>query len=102
MNDQSSAPAEHAGCSIIRRWLRFPPDRSEMPVILEGEPKNAVVLDESFGGIGVMLEMEDAVNLQVGDALVVLYYDRPTPGQVQRIQRNPETKQVRVGIRWTS
>jgi len=102
VNDQSSEPAECTEHKQARDWRRFPPELPERRLIVEGQPKNAVVLDESIGGIGVMLEMEDAVNVRVGDALTVLPCDCPTRGRVQWIQENPETKQVRVGIRWAS
>ena len=74
----------------------------EMSVIVGDERRIATILDESFGGIGLMLEMADSVKVQVGDQLTVLHSDYPTPGWVKWIQRDQETKKVRLGIQWSS
>jgi len=100
MNNQQSLPAEPSDHEQRRSHTRLPPDRPEMYVIVGKERKLASVLNESFGGIGVTLEMEDSVNVQVGDQLTVLHYEWPTPGQVQWIQRTQEVQRVRLGIRW--
>jgi hypothetical protein len=100
MNNQPSLPAEHNDHSQIRNWTRFPPDSPGMWVIVGDEQKGATLFDESFGGIGIVIEIADAVNVQVGDPLIVFHYDYPTPGRVQWIQRNPETQQARLGIRF--
>jgi hypothetical protein len=102
MNSKPSSPAEHNEDAKRRLWLRFPSDMLEMWVIVGGEQKHATVLDESVGGIGIMMEMADAVNVQVDDPLIALPCDCPTPCRVQWIQRNQETQKVRLGIRWTT
>jgi len=98
MNNQSSSPAEPILSSQLRNWTRFPPDQPKMWVIVGDEQKYATVLDESFGGIGVTIEMEDSVKVQVGDQLILLHYEYPILGRVQWIQRDQETKTLRLGI----
>ena len=101
MNNQPSLPADSIESSQIRIWTRFPSDKPEMWVIVGNERKSATVLNESFGGIGVTIEMEDSVNVQVGDQLIVLHCDCPTPAQVKWIEQNQEGKKVRLGIHWS-
>jgi hypothetical protein len=102
MTGQPSSPADPTCCSEKRSSIRFPPDKPQTWVIVNDEPNHATILDESFGGIGVTIEMSDAVNVQVGDRLVILHCDCPTPGEVQWIQRNQEARQIRLGIHWIS
>lgn len=102
MNNQPSLPAEHIANSEFRDWTRFPPDMPETWVIVGDERKRATTLDESFGGIGVMIEMADASDVKIGDQLIVLQHDYPMPGRIQWIQRNQEAQRVRLGICWSS
>ncbi|MGO9112095.1 MAG: hypothetical protein ACLP9L_22955 [Thermoguttaceae bacterium] len=102
MNSQPSSPAEHDNVSLVRSSIRFPPDKSETWVIVGDELKTATIVDESFGGMGMTMELSDAENLQIGDRLIVFHCDYPTPCRVQRIQRNQETQKVSLGIRWTT
>jgi len=101
MNSQPSSPAEPIDFSKGRNWTRFPPDTPKMSVIVGDERRTATIFDESFGGIGVMIEMEDSVKVQVGDQLTVLHCDHPTAGRVQWIQRDQEAHKVRLGIQWS-
>ncbi|MGO9109063.1 MAG: PilZ domain-containing protein [Thermoguttaceae bacterium] len=102
MDSQTSSPAEHDGVSQVPGSVRLPPDEPKMWVLVGDERKSATIVDESFGGIGVLMEMADAANLQVGDRLTVLYYGSPTQGQVRWLQRNQETQKVCLGIRKTA
>ena len=102
MNKQLPYPVDSIASSQIRIWTRFPPDSPEMQVIVGNERKSAIVLNESYGGIGITIEMEDSVNVQVGDQLIVVHCESPTPAQVQWIQRNQEAQKVRLGIHWLS
>jgi hypothetical protein len=101
MNSQPTLPLEPTASSQIRVWTRFLPDTPEMVVIVGDARNRASLLDESFGGIGITIEMEDSVDVQVGEHLIVLHYDCPTPAQVQWIERNHEAGQIRLGIRWS-
>jgi len=66
-----------------------------------GQPITALFIDESFGGIGVLFEMEDGTKLHIGESLVVLQNDYPTPGTVQWLQYDAEINRIRAGIRWS-
>ena len=77
MTGQPSSPAEHTSDSQFRSWTRFSPDKPETWVIIKDERKRATIFDESFGGIGMTIEMADAIDVQVDDDLVVLHNDHP-------------------------
>jgi hypothetical protein len=102
INNQPFSPAEHNDDVQNRLWTRFPSDTPEIWVIVKGERKRATVLNESYGGIGVTMEMADTADVQVDDPLIVLHCDYPTPCRVQWVQRNQETQKVCLGIRWTT
>ena len=103
MNDQpSSLPAEDKDLSQIRSSIRFLPEKSETWVLVGDERKPATVVDECLGGIGLMMEMADAGNLQVGDRLIVHHYDCPTPVQIRWIRWNQEVQKIQLGICWSS
>jgi hypothetical protein len=102
MTKQPSLPAEPTYCSQIRTSIRFPSDKPQTWVIVGDERKNATILNESFGGLGVTIEMSDAVDVRVGDTLIVQYCDYPTTGRVQWIERNQEAQQIRLGIQFVS
>jgi hypothetical protein len=71
-------------------------------ILADGECLTALFVDESFGGIGVLLEMADGARLRIGDSVVVLQNDYPTPGKVQWLRHDPEINRIRAGIRWSS
>ncbi|MGO9110892.1 MAG: PilZ domain-containing protein [Thermoguttaceae bacterium] len=102
MDHQTSSPAEPSDHAQLRSCTRFPPDKSETWLLVGDERKSATVLDESFGGMGLMIESADAANVRVGDRLTVLEYGFPALGQVQWIRRDHETQKVCLGIRWTT
>ena len=102
MNNQLPLPAEYIDYSKLRGSIRFPPDTSETWVAIRDEQKNATITNESVGGIGVTIAMEDSRNVQVGDLLIVLHHDCPTPALVQWIERDQEAQKVRLGLQWSS
>jgi hypothetical protein len=102
MNNRPSSPVEQTNWLPVRRGVRFPPDQSETSVIVRDARKSATILNESYGGIGITIEIADDVKVQVDDALIVLYYGCPTAGRVQWIQRDQETQKVCLGVRWSS
>ena len=71
-------------------------------MIVGRERKRVTVCDESFGGIGVTLALTDAMHLQVGHQVAIVYYGSPLAGQVRWIQRNQEAQQIHLGIGWCS
>jgi hypothetical protein len=102
MNNQQSLPTEQNDHEQSRSCTQFPPDKPETWVIVGDKQMSATVLDESLGGIALMIESADAANLQVGDQLTVLNYGFPTVGHVRWIRRNQEIQKVCFGIRWSS
>lgn len=84
-------PAEDRDGSAFRTWTRFAADRS-VP---------AVLFDESYGGVGLSMELAAGLPLAPGDPLVVVYYGSPMSGQVQWVQRRPDDRRVRLGVRWS-
>ena len=102
MDNQLPLPAEHDDDGKRRLWPRFPPYTSEIWVLVGDQRKSATLLNASYGGIGLTMEMADAANVQVGDLLIVLHDDCPTKAQVQWIQDNQETQEVCLGIHWFS
>jgi hypothetical protein len=102
MNEQASLPDEYRGGTQIRNWTRFPPDQSETVLLIHDEPAAADVLNVSFGGVGVTVELVDSVDVQVGNRLSVLYHDHPMWAQVQWIERNQAAQRLRLGLVWCS
>jgi hypothetical protein len=101
MNNQRSSQVQRREQPQYRNSIRFPPERPEIWVIVGDERKPATVLDESFVGIGLMMEIGDAANVEVGDLLTVVSYDSPTQGRVKWVEHNQEARQVRLGIQWS-
>lgn len=100
-NPTGAAAAElDSAAQKSRGWTRYQPDVSQVWIILKDSPRLAVVVDESFGGIGLALDIADAGDLQPGDELTVLHYGHPTQGSLQWLTIQPESEQVRLGIRW--
>jgi len=99
--DQQRSNSGDQGASHYRVWTRFPPEKAEAAVIIGGQSRHAAILDESFGGVGVTLEIDDARTLATGDPLTVVYYGHPTTGHVQWILRQPDAGRARVGVRWS-
>lgn len=102
MNNQPSLPAEPSDVSQIRSSIRFLPEKPETWVLVGDERKPATIVDECLGGLGLMMEMADAANLQIGDRLIVLHYNCPTPVQIRWIRCNQEIQRVHLGICWSS
>jgi hypothetical protein len=102
MNEQFDMFTEQSSDRENRLWIRFPSDEPQMGVDVDGERKMATIIDESYGGIGILMEAKDALHLKVDDPLIVYQNDFPTPCRVQWIQWDDETQKVRIGIRWTT
>lgn len=99
MNSQPSLPAERSDISQLDVCIPFPPDKSETWVLVGDEWKSATIVDESFGGMGLTMELADAANLQVGDLLTVLCCGTANLGDVRWTRHTPETETVHFGIR---
>jgi hypothetical protein len=81
-----------------RQWPRFQSGIKYVCVVIGEQPKIAAVVDESFGGIGLMLELHDSKELQPGDEIIVLHYGIPTWGSVKWIEKTPDSRESRLGI----
>jgi hypothetical protein len=81
-----------------RQWPRFQSGIKYACVVVGEEPRIAAVVDESHGGIGLMLELHDGEGMQPGDEIIVLYYGIPTWGSVKWIEKDQSNGQYRLGI----
>jgi hypothetical protein len=88
------------GSEIVRDWTRFPPDSSEVCLVVNNAPRLATICDESYGGIGLIMAEVDVADIQLGAEVTVLHYGHPTRGLVQWTKRDDEPKFVRLGIQW--
>ena len=81
-----------------RQWGRFVSTLGEILIDREGgSPLHADFLDESFGGIGLLLDKPD--HLEVGSAISLHYDGVPMRGMVRSVANASEAK-VRVGVEW--
>lgn len=90
-----------AAATIDRRqWGRFVADVGQLVVEAEaGDTRPADVWDESFGGIGLL--MDDVRGLEVGNELKLTYDGTPMRGVVRNVLQQPDGR-YRVGIEWQS
>ena len=63
LDHQPCSTMEPIESSHVRSHTRFPPYQSEIWVVVGDERKCARLLNASYGGIGVMMEMADAANV---------------------------------------
>lgn len=81
-----------------RQWRRFLGEAVDVRLAQDmGEPLPAEMLDESFGGIGLLLD--DAQPLAVGQELDVLYNGTPIRAVVRYVGLS-ENGRHRVGLEW--
>ncbi len=81
-----------------RRWLRFPPQVSQVELLWAEEVVEARVLDESFQGLGVKLAAGVPAP-EVGQVISVHY----NGGTMPAVVRNHETQEdgsTRLGLEW--
>jgi hypothetical protein len=98
LNQPSAVPEQSINGEEKRRWPRFQLGIKYICVIIGEEPKIAAVVDDSIGGIGLMMEMKDAEGIQPGDEVIILSYGVPTWGSVEWIKKDQQTGQLRLGI----
>jgi hypothetical protein len=99
---QNQPISANISSSQIRTWTRFPAESPGTWVTVAGENLHAMIVDDSFGGIGVTIEVGNVVRVKPGDWIVVFHCDYATPGQVRWLQHNEETNRIRLGIYWTT
>lgn len=101
MPSQPSLEIAPDGKVILERdWTRFAPDCSEVWVVAGDRPRIATVVNESYGGVGLVMEAIDAEEWEPGDKVVVFYYGHPMQGSLCWIQRDLESRQIHLGIQW--
>ncbi len=81
----------------LRRWGRFDADESQVELLTETGPRQGVIVDESYGGIGLLLD--DVQGLTVGQNVQVVYYGAPVNAIIRRILDEFEGR-CEVGIEW--
>ena len=91
---------QRTGCRERRRWGRFVSDVGQLGVARRGrQQRPAEVLDESFGGIGLLVP--DAADLAAGVAVDLTYDGTPMQGVVKSVVPDSQAGS-RVGIEWAS
>lgn len=80
--------------------MRFESDGQTIALLTpDGMSQLAVVLDESFGGMGLIVA--DATGLDAGCELQVIYHGAPMWGVVRVVQPDPDGG-FYVGVEWCS
>ena len=93
-----STPEADARVENLRQWTRFPCEGRELVIIPEGKPAQiALVLDESYGGIGILFT--DAENIQVGMEVQVVDDGGSSIGIVRYI-RAADSLGFHGGLEW--
>ena len=79
-----------------REWMRFP--SSDIEVWVPPGPMKAKVLDESFGGIGLLVRA--TAGLEVGSKITLIYNGCPM-WAIVRYVADPSDEKRRIGFQWT-
>ena len=79
-----------------RKWTRFKPGKTETFVVLEDERFSGEIVDESYEGVGVLVN--ERLELQVYDLIELIYYDVPVRGVVRSVSH--QGSKTRLGIQW--
>lgn len=81
-----------------RKWMRFPSDAREVAVMhSNGTQLKGVVVDESFGGVGLLVESSIAVD--VGVELKIVIDGAILPSIVRNVTRKADGS-CRIGLQW--
>lgn len=95
----AEANADHgSGSGMLRRhWIRF----SDEPVLVSVQSEHGqvkgLVVDESFGGIGI--ELDRALDLEINDEVEVQYRNGPMIGRVRFLSTDGHGR-FRIGVEW--
>jgi hypothetical protein len=95
---QSAVPSEDAGAKGNRKWSRFSQDEEAVFILHESGEILAIVVDESFGGIG--LEFRSDARFECGDHVRLRYRGAPMAGIV-RFLMPADGGLKRIGLEWT-
>lgn len=91
-DDSQKCPASNR-----RQWTRYPTQGKQITVVTDRSQQAAVVVDESFGGIGLL--MDNPVPVSVGGEITLVYRGVPMRGIVRRIQTEEDGRFL-AGIEW--
>ncbi len=80
-----------------RQWTRYRAGAKEITVVADGRRQRAMVVDESFGGIGLL--MDNPVQVLLNREITLVSQGVPLQGIVRRVQPAEEGG-YRVGIEW--
>lgn len=83
-----------------RRWMRFPADEARVFLVdSSGEEIPALVRDESFGGIGVLVDQAPA-EFVPGLAVQVEYAGAPMAALIRRVNQQDDGRTF-LGLEWS-
>lgn len=80
-----------------RQWTRFDPQTKEVLVVADGHQETALVVDESFGGICLLLD--STIDVRLDDNIDLIYQGAPLTGIVRRIEPLGDNS-FYLGIEW--
>lgn len=94
--DAKAEPGSGPGM-LRRHWIRF----SDEPVLVSVQSEHGqvkgLVVDESFGGIGI--ELDRTLELEINDEVEVQYRTGPMIGRVRFISTDGHGR-FRIGVEW--
>lgn len=79
-----------------RHWTRFKPEQSDSFLLIEDERIAAEIVNESFDGVGLLIQQQFPIEANNGVELV--YYGLPIRGVIRSV--TPQGKHTRLGIQW--
>jgi hypothetical protein len=85
------------GVKNRRKSMRFPADVDQIAIVTKAGLLMGTVIDESYGGIGIVVS--DASAMQLGQELELLYSGAPLTGTVRRIVAQSDGTHT-IGIQW--
>jgi hypothetical protein len=104
MKTTNSLPAGATSLSSAevteRRWMRFPADESRVYLFTSSDEEvPAQVRDESFGGIGLLVDAAPA-EFAPGVAVEVEYAGAPMSALIRRVSQEVDGRTF-LGLEWT-
>ena len=98
MTDKIPRNAIHkVGDDNRRQWGRYPSEKSEVTLSVNGRSKVGVLVDESIGGLCV--QVADTLGLKTEDVAELVYRDETVQGHIMNIRPTGDGSYF-VGISW--
>lgn len=79
-----------------RQWNRFKPEQTASFLLIDNERVPAEVVDESFDGVGIVIQRMFPV--EANERVELIYHGLPIRGTVRSVL--PQGRQTRLGIQW--